>query len=645
MKTTTLTKVALRHNALFLDVDTAETRETREITPPLAAFLRRLADNGFCVGPELLQALKAAPVERLVEITEIINDVMGVNLNWAPLVKGWDTPTGESRLDHIITWVANVLGLESQIKGTKLPCGHFIPEGTFPLERYNGCPYCGKPFVTTNFVYTGQASRLKELRLFTLADMQALLLALLQSPVPLDASQQDSLELLLYALPLPANVDIPMKETAVRVVHMLAEYGREEEAAELLRTPADVLRYLWRLHTGHVQIIEPKTLIAHARKMYSHMWGPLDCGADAAKEMKRRLKLKYDRTMCRRIARWLNAVPMTAEQAAENMNSKRAMWVRMIRALRLGEYSRREGFEHLRDILDVFYKQNYVTWQGRVDAARRAGKVDELLALLQERPGAFARSLFATLLRFDSAKVLKAFDKIADKLPARLLISLGNVANAYFDAEAPRAVRPITGELKRIGPNKLLSLYSQSERKELASAVNALYASSMARRFAAQSGLAKTIYIDPQLYNIPVAVGDRAATIQDASCALMGTRFPVEGDSVRLFLQWGKGLPAQHLDMDISCQIVYPGKIEQCAYFNLVCTGAKHSGDIRSIPDMVGTAEYIELSLPELETAGAKYVTFTSNAYSCGGAFAQSCSGMDELRLSHDCVGNYRRGI
>ena len=29
----------------------------------------------------------------------------------------------------------------------------------------------------------------------------------------------------------------------------------------------------------------------------------------------------------------------------------------------------------------------------------------------------------------------------------------------------------------------------------------------------------------------------------------MGTRFPVEGDAVRLFLQWGKGLHAQHLTL------------------------------------------------------------------------------------------------
>ena len=33
---------------------------------------------------------------------------------------------------------------------------------------------------------------------------------------------------------------------------------------------------------------------------------------------------------------------------------------------------------------------------------------------------------------------------------------------------------------------------------------------------------------------------------------------------------------------------------------------------------MVGTAEYIELSLPELVAAGAKYATFTCNAYSTG---------------------------
>ena len=619
MNKKSLTNVALRYRAVFLDIDRKDINMASEASVPVLAFVARLKENGFCVSEELLHALNAVPVDHLAEITECINDVMGVKLNWAPLVKGWDVPTGESLADHLITFIANIFGKKAGFKGTTLPCGHLIPEGTFPIERYNGCPFCGTPFKTADFVYKGQGSKLKELRLFTVDDMKHVLSSLLASATPLDATQKDSLKLLLRELPLPEDADITMKETAMLVIDLLVDEGKAEEATKLLKTPTDVLRYLWFAKTGYVQIIEPKTLVTHARKLYSHMWGPLDRGANAAEEMRENLKLKYDRGECLIVARWLNAIPMTAQQAAENMNPKRGMWVRMIRALRLGEYSRKNGFDHLAEILDVFYKQDYSTWQGRVDKARSENDADKTLALLKERPGLFARCLFASMLRFGSDKVLAAFEEIADKLPARLLLSLGNAAEAYFDPKEVRLARPITGVTHRIEPNKLLTLYGDDELKAMVTAVDGLYKASMARRFAAQETEAKTVFIDPSLYNIPVSVGDRSTTIQDMSCALMGTRFPVEGDAVRLFLQWGKGLHAQHLDMDLSARVSLPNnEIAECAYYNLTCVGAKHSGDIRSIPEMVGTAEYIELSLPELEAAGATYVAFTCNAYSVG---------------------------
>ena len=619
MNNKTLTNVALRYRAVFLDISREDINMRSEASVPVMAFTRRLKENGFCVSEELLHALNAVSADRLAEITRCINDVMGVNLNWAPLVKGWNVPTGESLADHLITWIANIFGKEAGFKGTTLPCGHLIPEGTFPLERYNGCPYCGTPFETADFVYKGQGSKLKELRLFTIEDMQRVFQSLLSSNTPLDGTQKDSLAQLLQVFPLPENANITMKETAMLVIKQLVEQGKADGATALLKTPTDVLRYLWYEKTGYVQIIEPKTLVAHARKLYYHMWGPLDRGMDAAKDMKKKLMLKYDRKACLRVALWLNALPMTARQCAENMNPKRGMWVRMIRALRLGEYSRKQGFDHLAEILDVFYKQDYSTWQGRVDKARLENDAEKTLALLKERPGLFARCLFATMLRFGSDKVLSAFSEIADKLPARLLLSLGNAAESYFDPKETRLARPITGVTHKIEVNKLLALYDDDSRKAMVDAVNNVYSESMVRRFAAQKTEAKTVFIDPSLYSIPVSVGDRSATIQDASCALMGTRFPVEGDAVRLFLQWGKGLHAQHLDMDLSCRIALPdNKIAECAYYNLTCVGAKHSGDIRSIPEMVGTAEYIELSLPELEAAGATYATFTCNAYSVG---------------------------
>lgn len=619
MDKTVFQRVALRYRAIFLPIDVSESMEQYQPTAPVMAFVARLRENGYCVSEELLHALSKVSANQLVDITALINEVMGVNLNWAPLVKGWDVPTGETLADHLITLIANIFGEEAGFKGTRLPCGHLIPEGTFPLERYNGCPFCGTPFKTTNFIYHGQGSKLKELRLFTMPDMEKLFLSLLTSPTPLDATQLDSLKLLLSQMEVPEDVTITMKETCMVVVHELVAQGKCDRITRLLTTPNDILRYLWYEKTGFVQVIEPKYLVEKAWKANRHCWAPADKSEEKADEKRQELMLKYDRRMCRLVAEWLNALKMSAQQAAENMNPKRGMWVQFIHTLRLGEYSRKKGFGHLAEILDVFYHQEYQTWMGKLDAAQKNNNAAETFSLLVSRPGYFARCLFATMLRFGKDETIKAFESVLDQLPVRLVLSLGNAAEAYFDKTRERLARPITGGTYTLEPNPLLALYSDNELQEMVKAVNMLYAKTMRQHYARVKTETKTIYIDPVLYNIPISIGDRTATIQDTSCALQGTKFHVEGDAVRLFLQWGKDLPPQPLDMDLSCHIAMnDGSVTVCAYFNLVAPGAKHSGDIRSIPDKVGTAEYIELLLPELEEAGAKYVTFTCNAYSNG---------------------------
>ncbi len=620
MRDKKLLRIALRYRAIYLDIDPKEIDLETKPTPAVLAFVARLRENGFSVNEDLLHALCMVSATELADITAVIDDVMGVKLNWATLVKGWNVPTGETRADHLITFFANLIGgAKVGLEGCTLPCGCFIPEGTFPLERYTGCPFCGTPFTTANFVYKGQASKLKELRLFTEEDLKQVYHSLLASPTPLDATQKDSFEKLIDIYGLPDNVEISMKETAMLAVKHLVANGQQAQAQALLKTPTDILRYLWYEKTGYVQIIEPRTLIAQARRFYYHMFGPLNQSEYAGKEMKEKLKLKYDRKHCQCVASWINNLALSPQQATENMNAKRGMWVRMIRALRLGEYSRRKGYEHLADILDAFYRQEQPTWLGILQQARNNRDTQTVLQMLKQRPGLFARSLFATMLRFGCEETMEAFEQVADQMPSRLLLSLGNAAEKYFDPDATRTAHPITGYTISIPKNKLLSLYSPADLKAMVARVKQCYILSLKHSFAAQTTKAKSIYIDPSLFDIPISVGDRSATIQDISCALMGTRFPVEGDAVRLFLQWGKGLHAQPLDMDISCHIAFKnGKTEECAYYCLKATGAKHGGDIRAIPEMVGTAEYIELSLPELAEAGAKYVTFTANAYSCG---------------------------
>lgn len=65
MNNNTLTNVALRYQAVFLDVNRKEIDMTSEATAPVLAFVARLKENGFCVSEELLHALNTVATDRL----------------------------------------------------------------------------------------------------------------------------------------------------------------------------------------------------------------------------------------------------------------------------------------------------------------------------------------------------------------------------------------------------------------------------------------------------------------------------------------------------------------------------------------------------------------------------------------------------
>lgn len=607
-----LLKVSLRQQAVFIP-EAAFTSQPTTLTENTGLLVANLSNLGFGVSESLLKALNNTAPGFQFTLLEMLRDVTGANKNWTPLVKGWSVPTGESVIDHIVTFFSNIF----KSRGTTLPCGHIIPEKTFPLHRYNGCPFCGTPFTFGAIENYKQGSEQKVLELWTISDATAFLQDLLTSKTALDATQIDSLKILLNELPLP-EVPIGMKETLMTVIDIYVSQDQAAKAQSLFTSPTDILRYLWYKHTGFLQIIEPATLIKRKAVNNRHLVPVLDNSAGAKLQAKAALKLKYSRKDCLMVATWLNDLSLDTAKMCEMMHPKRGMWVRFIRALRLPEYSKRQGFEKLRDLLDKFYKEDYEVWQGLVEHFKLRYDAQATLTLLQQRPGLFARSLFANMLWFGSDITIAAFMDIVDKVPARLLFTLAMYAENYFDRNTTRSVKPLGGVNKIIPANRLLQLYSDKQLEDMQAAIIDLCFLSVKNRFARTATTSKTMYIDPMLFNIPVSIGDRSDTVQDTSSALMGTRFKVAGDTVRLFMQWGTGLPAQHMDMDLSCLIAYNNITDRCSYSNLVTTGCKHSGDIRSIPDKTGTAEYIDMDLPALKKAKAKYVSFTCNAYSNG---------------------------
>ena len=639
-KITALLKVALRQNALFVPDTMPSQKAIQPGTLELVAALRK---HGFGLTENLLHAINGMTNEYRQSVVKVIKEVLHVKLNWAPLIKNWEMPTGEGFIDHLITAFYNqyphliksddyfdYLYEESYKKENHkepftpkherfLACGHYIPYGTFPLDRYNGCPFCGTPFELGEIEYQGQGSKLKILDLWREAEANTFFQNLLSSKTALDATQSDSLKLLLPYFSVAAETHIGMKETLVLVVDSYIAQGKEAEAGACFSSPTDILRYLWYKRTGFLQIVEPKTIMKKDTKNNYHIVRSLDLSMTVKERAQKELKLKYSRQECARVARWLNALPLSAEKACEIMHPKREMWVRFIRALRLAEYSKKKGFETLATLLDVFYNERYEVWQAELNAAYLNMDSEKAFSLLKQRPGVFARSLFACMLWLGADDTLSAFKEIIDQVPTRLLFTLNTYADLYFSKEGKRSIQTIMGTRVEIPKHPLVvESYNEEQLAEMKAKIEDLCLWTIQHQFAKEENKNHFIYIDPQLYHIPLPIGDRSHNVHDFNATLMGTRFPLEGNEIRLFMQWGKDLPAQHLDMDLSCRIIYQNRSDICYFGQLTTLGCQHSGDIRSIPDKVGTAEYINIDINTLRQHKAKYVTFVCNAYSCG---------------------------
>lgn len=612
MKNKNFLKVAIRNNAVYIpEINGSAIENLSKSTFELIENLKKL---GFSFTEKLLWKTNQCDANFQKEIYTIFQEILGTKLNWTPLVNNWKIPTGETKSDHWITFLANIF---NDKKGKTLACGHLIPENTFPLGRYNGCPFCGTLFRFSGIESFGTGSKMKILELWTDKDIENYFHSLLNSKTALDASQIDSLKNLISEFNLP-YIEIKMKETLMVVVDALIENEKQNEAGELLKTPNDILRYLWYKKTGFLQLVEPKTIIKRISSNSRNFSVSLDKSVEVKVESKESLKLKYSRKESLMVAKWLNEMELNSETICENMHPKRNMWIRFIRALRLAEFGKRKGFENLSKILDDFYNKNYTVLQGRIQHFRLKSDAENTFALLKKRPGLFASSLFSNILWFGEDLTLKHFEEIVDNIPMRLVLTLNMYAESYFNKETQRNVKTLGGTNKTIPANQWISSYEDDHLNEIKIKIDEMTLRAIEKRFSAIKTENKTIFISPELYNIPLSIGDRSDNVQDLPSALMGTKFPLEGNEIRLFMQWGKDLPAQHLDMDLSCHIAYESSSEVCSYFNLTTNGCQHSGDIRNIPNKIGTAEYVNLNIFKLQNAGAKFVTFTCNAYSNG---------------------------
>lgn len=582
---TELQKIALRHNALYLPSD----ESSATMSPSAAAIVKSLADHGYTLSEDALHAVNAMSDKDIRSIISTIENVFGTRLNWSTLIKGWRRPTGETWADHRLGYFINAFP-DGFINGKELPCGHVIPPGLFDMSRYNGCPLCGTPFHYVPGANTGGSEPSKVLSRMTDKDMEHLMSNIIEAPLPPSATDAASLVILARHYGVPKEIRFGNIETRILLSGDFFKSGLLPQAFAILTEAPMLMRMLWYCNTGSLRIVKK--------------FDRPEC------------RLHYSRPQCKAAAQWLDSIAADTATVCGQMNPCREMWVRFIRALRLAEYARRLHLTNLQNLLDVFYRKAYTTWSGEIETAENAGDFAHSLTLLCERPGAFARRLFSTMLTAGIETTLTAFRAVEDKLPPRLMCTVAGAAPMWFEAYSPRSISLADGRRVSVDANPKAAALTPQVRQECIAAVKAMAHDYFRALYRQKGALNEAFFIDPELWTIPVPVGDRGISVSDNAIALQGQVFDVKGDNVRLFLQWGEGLPAQHLDMDLSAKILYDDCAEDCAYYNLYPAGATHSGDIQHIPDKTGTAEYIELDIPQLRSAGARYVVFACNAYS-----------------------------
>ncbi len=607
---TELLTVAFGKGALYLPDD----HTSAELSAPAAGLLAALRKHGYTVDEDCLHHLNALSEADVKEISDYVGKVFLTDANWAALLRDWAVrPSGKSFADSFYTFIVNICP-ELRGEGTILPCGHFIPDGVFDLRRYTGCPFCGTQFETAP-ANTGvdTTAELKILSRWSRKDAEAYATELLSMPLPPDATQADHIVRLLKGLPpefIAGIGNIACVETRV----LAAATVGGEEGLRFLKAPGELLRMLWYGKTGELTVDRPKDVKDR------YFTGILrKSGMVEAKEAtEARFKLHYSRTFCGAVARWFDALPMTEDDICADMHRHRQMWVRFIRALRLNDYARRHRSAKLTGVLDRFYRSDYSVWGGKVEAARQAHDSAGLFSLLSERPGAFARCLYDTILDFGADDTLDAFTAITDRLPVRLLVSLSNGAAAYFLPEADyRYIHLPKGQMVKASLNPGLAALPGRKRVDIASKIQIAVLKCIYNIYSRREALpGDKVYIERTLWDCPVPVGDRGRSVNGIGYAIPGQTFKVAGDKVRLFLHWGIGMEAQHYDMDLSCALIGNHQRTDIAYYSLDTNGASHSGDIQSIPEKKGAAEYIELDLPVLLEQGYEYAVFTANAYS-----------------------------
>jgi stress response protein SCP2 len=328
-------------------------------------------------------------------------------------------------------------------------------------------------------------------------------------------------------------------------------------------------------------------------------------------------KFKLSRADRRLVAGLLEKVLIANHGVTEDLARHEEKWKRLAKTLHVGELK----LPNAMAALDALYKGNIKSFDSVVEILIEKKDVLELIKILGNRPGIFARRLGELIAKMpnDRKYFVKAFGNVSDSVSIPVLVQMWNFYSGPTSDVLPKRFVQYKSrnQLTGVVDNKLVGDYS-----DVVAAIEA----GLKDRHAD-----KKIFVDAELADqFAVPLGIRSAS-SGSRVIGRGSRIKFSKDekAARFFMHW-KNMPAttsvdsylyghgeQRVDLDLSVLFVSEDfqKRKQVSYTNLREEALKtyHSGDITDAPN--GAAEFIDVDIEAALKGGYRYVAMSIYGY------------------------------
>lgn len=409
------------------------------------------------------------------------------------------------------------------------------------------------------------------------------------------------------------------------MVRLIAEIGANDKVYSALSMP-NKENLAVASAAFHRAGVSPQTIVASLSSVTDFLRIGVALGSsdgDVSLTDKTKMRLGSFKRNWRRTA--LSFIEQSKDQAQvlENLRSRRMAFVRLGQVLHPGEYAERfpqtfAAFDALRDPK----KMRALSYTSKLEAAFARGSkgMSQALALLETRPGVFARRIVALLSKGNESVVrrtLASFADAAHHVATPLLLDLRAFVMRGMD-NAHRVAMPKGAITKVYLRETTANVLSDDVRLQLSDTIDRV----LQAKFAQLPPLGN-VYVNPDVRNMLMPYGLRNAPA-GTKTLVRGSRIPLgaQGDDIVRCFMWWKELDSR-VDLDLSVVLLDDNYhvSEQCSWTQLRGHGLTHSGDITSAPN--GACEFIDVDIKQIAKRG-RYMLMVVNSFT-GRPFGEAC--------------------